>query len=85
MARRATAYRTGSPTATPTSSTASRSRPTTVLTETRQLHDGENKADQTIDLTPYLGPDKAAYVRVSDSFPTDGWGGRVYHVSAAYS
>ena len=58
---------------------------TTVLTETRQLHDGENKADQTIDLTPYLGPDKAAYVRVSDSFPTDGWGGRVYHVSAAYS
>jgi predicted alpha-1,6-mannanase (GH76 family) len=58
---------------------------TTVLTETRQIHDGENKADQTIDLTPYLGPDKAAYIRVSDSFPTDGWGGRVYHVSANYS
>ena len=58
---------------------------TTVLTETSQIHDGENKADQTIDLTPYLGPDKSAYIRVSDSFPTDGWGGRVYHVSAAYS
>jgi len=58
---------------------------TTVLREERRITDGSNKADQVIDLTPYLGPDKAAYVRVSDSFPDDGWGGRVYHVTATAS
>ncbi len=58
---------------------------TTVATETQQFHDGQNKAARTFDLTPYLGADKAGYVRVSDSFPDDGWGGRVYHVSAEYS
>jgi predicted alpha-1,6-mannanase (GH76 family) len=58
---------------------------TTVLTEDQQITDGSNKADRTIDLTPYLGPDKAAYVRVADSFPQDGWGGRVYHVSATFN
>lgn len=57
---------------------------TTVLTETEQDHDGQNKAARTIDLAPYLGPDKAVYVRVADSFPQDGWGGRVYHVTATY-
>jgi hypothetical protein len=58
---------------------------TTVATETQQLHDGQNKAARTFDLTPYLGPDKAGYVRIADSFPDDGWGGRVYHVSATYN
>ncbi|MEQ7005147.1 glycoside hydrolase family 76 protein [Actinopolymorpha sp. B17G11] len=55
---------------------------TTVLREERRITDGSNKADQVIDLTPYLGPDKATYLRVSDSYPDDGWGGRVYHVTA---
>lgn len=58
---------------------------TTVATETNPYHDGENKAARTFDLTPYLGADKAGYVRVSDSFPDDGWGGRVYHVTATYN
>ncbi|WP_405059292.1 NEW3 domain-containing protein [Kribbella sp. NBC_01505] len=58
---------------------------TTVATETQQIHDGENKAARTFDLTPYLGAGKAGYVRISDSFPNDGWGGRVYHVAASYS
>ncbi|MFI5693071.1 glycoside hydrolase family 76 protein [Kribbella sp. NPDC051586] len=58
---------------------------TTVATETNPYHDGENKAARSFDLTPYLGPDKAGYVRVSDSFPDDGWGGRVYHVTATYN
>jgi hypothetical protein len=58
---------------------------TTVATETNPYHDGENKAARTFDLTPYLGADKTGYVRVSDSFPDDGWGGRVYHVSATYN
>ncbi len=59
---------------------------TTVLQETQPVTDGSNKADRTIDLTPYLGAvtngAKPIYLKVSDSFPNDGWGGRVYHVSA---
>lgn len=59
---------------------------TTVLKQDQRLTDGSNKADRTIDLTPYLGSgaggDKPVYVRISDSFPDDGWGGRVYHVTA---
>ncbi|MGW5360941.1 glycoside hydrolase family 76 protein [Actinopolymorpha pittospori] len=55
---------------------------TTILKEDQRVTDGSNKADQAIDLTPYLGQDKAVYLRVSDSFPEDGWGGRVYHVTA---
>ncbi|MFF0271333.1 glycoside hydrolase family 76 protein [Kribbella sp. NPDC004536] len=58
---------------------------TTVATETNQYHDGQNKATRTFDLTPYLGTAKAGYVRISDSFPNDGWGGRVYHVTATYN
>ncbi len=56
-----------------------------MLTENRQEQDGNNKAARTIDLSSHLGADKAAYVRVADSFPQDGWGGRVYHVSADYT
>jgi Predicted glycosyl hydrolase len=59
---------------------------TTVLQETQPVTDGSNKADRTVDLTPYLsvGSDgsKPVYLKVSDSFPNDGWGGRVYHVTA---
>lgn len=59
---------------------------TTVLQETRRITDGSNKADRTIDLTPFLGSAvngaKPVYVKVSDAFPDDGWGGRVYHVTA---
>ncbi len=58
---------------------------TTVARETEHVHDGQNKATQTFDLTPHLGPDKAAYLRISDSFPDEGWGGRVYHVTATYT
>ena len=59
---------------------------TTVLKEDRPITDGSNKADRSIDLTPYLGAAangaRPVYLKVSDSFPGDGWGGRVYHVSA---
>src|SRR5690606_31777201 len=61
---------------------------TTVLREEEEIRDGSNKADQTIDLIPYLGDgdgERPVYVRVSDSFPDDGWGGRVYHVAVDYS
>jgi predicted alpha-1,6-mannanase (GH76 family) len=58
----------------------------TVLQELRPITDGSNKGDQTVDLTPYLGSgssgSKPVYLRVSDAFPDDGWGGRVYHVKA---
>ena len=59
---------------------------TTVLQEDRRITDGSNKADRSVDLTPYLGPaangSKPIYLKVSDAFPDDGWGGRVYHVAA---
>ncbi|MEP7184323.1 MAG: glycoside hydrolase family 76 protein [Rhodanobacter sp.] len=59
---------------------------TTVLQEYQPVTDGSNKGDQTIDLTPYLGSgaggSKPVYLKVSDAFPNDGWGGRVYHVRA---
>jgi hypothetical protein len=57
---------------------------TTVLTEDEPIRDSSNKADHTLDLTPHLGPDKAVYIRVTDAFPEDGWGGGVYHVSAEF-
>lgn len=59
---------------------------TTVAQETRPVTDSSNKGDVAIDLTPYLGAvsngAKPVYLKVSDSFPNDGWGGRVYHVTA---
>lgn len=59
---------------------------TTVLQEDRPITDGSNKADHRIDLTPYLGQasngSRPIYLKVSDSVPHDGWGGRVYHVAA---
>ena len=55
---------------------------TTVLTETREIRDGSNKADRNVDIGPFLGSDKTVYIRVADSFPQDGWGGRVSHVKA---
>ncbi|SFS13835.1 Glycosyl hydrolase family 76 [Dyella sp. OK004] len=59
---------------------------TTVLQETQPVTDGSNKAGRNIDLTPYLGAathgSKPIYLKVSDAFPNDGWGGRVYHVTA---
>jgi len=59
---------------------------TTVLQESQPITDGSNKANRSIDLTPYLGAatngSKPIYLKVSDSFPNDGWGGRVYHVTA---
>jgi predicted alpha-1,6-mannanase (GH76 family) len=59
---------------------------TTVLREDQPITDGSNKGNQTIDLTPYLprasNGAKPVYLKVSDSFPNDGWGGRVYHVTA---
>ncbi|MEV6285024.1 glycoside hydrolase family 76 protein [Kribbella sp. NPDC051770] len=58
---------------------------TELARETEHAHDGQNKAARTFDLTPHLGADKAAYVRISDAFPDEGWGGRLYHLSATYT
>lgn len=59
---------------------------TTVLQETQPVTDGSNKADRTVDLTPYFGigtdGSRPVYLKVSDAFPQDGWGGRVYHVTS---
>jgi predicted alpha-1,6-mannanase (GH76 family) len=58
---------------------------TPLARETEHIHSGENKAALTFDLTSHLGPDKAAYIRISDSFPDEGWGGRLYHLSAVFT
>ncbi|APX32035.1 glycoside hydrolase family 76 [Brachybacterium sp. P6-10-X1] len=58
---------------------------TRVLAEDEPIRDASNRADHTVDLTPYLeGEDKGVYMKVSDAFPEDGWGGQVHHVSATY-
>ncbi len=54
---------------------------TTVLVEKKRVTDGSNKTTVTLDLTPELSKAKVVYLRVADSFPDDGWGGRLYHLS----
>lgn len=58
---------------------------TEVLVEEREIHDGENRAERTVDLAPFLGEGNGVYLKVSDSFPEDGWGGRVKHVAVTMS
>ncbi|ATO85562.1 hypothetical protein ACWT_6147 [Actinoplanes sp. SE50] len=50
---------------------------TKILEETRDIRDGSNRAVRTLDLTPALGAGKTVYLRVRDSQPANGWGGRV--------
>ncbi|MGJ6979467.1 hypothetical protein ACSDQ9_02890 [Aestuariimicrobium soli] len=59
---------------------------TTVLRETEQIRDASNDAVRTLDLTPYLAATdgttpRTVYVKVSDAFPDDGWGGQTSHVT----
>jgi hypothetical protein len=47
----------------------------TVLEETRQIRDGSNRGERSVDLAELLGDDHVLYVRLADSQPADGWGG----------
>ena len=59
---------------------------TEVLRETEPLRDASNRGDRTLEATPYLsGEDRDVFVRVSDAFPEDGWGGQVHRVRAEYA
>ncbi|MBO0810873.1 MAG: DUF4185 domain-containing protein [Microlunatus sp.] len=62
---------------------------TSVLKVDQPITNGSNRADRRIDVTPYLGSgsggDRPVYVRISDAYPADGFGGRVYHVLAGYT
>jgi hypothetical protein len=58
---------------------------TTLARETEHIHNGENKSTRTFDLTPHLATTKTAYLRISDSHPEEGWGGRLYHLTATYT
>jgi hypothetical protein len=51
-----------------------------LLREDRQIRDASNRAVHDIDLTPFLGAE-AVYLRFTDSFPADGWGPAVNHVT----
>ncbi|WP_114853998.1 glycoside hydrolase family 76 protein [Brachybacterium sp. YJGR34] len=59
---------------------------TEVLREEEPLRDASNRGERTLDLAPYLaGEEKDVFLRVSDAFPEDGWGGQVHRVTAEYS
>ncbi len=61
---------------------------TEVLREDQEIKDGSNKAEHPLDLTPYLkgtAQTNPVYLRFRDSFPNDGWGGRLYHVTADFN
>ncbi|HEY6738541.1 MAG TPA: glycoside hydrolase domain-containing protein, partial [Actinopolymorphaceae bacterium] len=58
---------------------------TQVLIEERPIQDGSNRDERTVDLTPFLGEDNVVYLKVSDSKPDDGWGGRVASVAVSLS
>ncbi|MBO0799576.1 MAG: hypothetical protein J2P31_12210, partial [Blastocatellia bacterium] len=53
---------------------------TTLLQQTTHVHNSSNKADYTIDLTPFLGGD-AVYVRFQNSFQNEGFGPSVQQVT----
>ncbi|GAA1487653.1 glycoside hydrolase family 76 protein [Brachybacterium sacelli] len=58
---------------------------TRVLAEDEPIKDASNRAAHELDLAPSLdGEDKDVYLRVTDAFPEDGWGGQVHHVSVTY-
>ncbi len=53
----------------------------TVLEEPTQEHDLRNLESRTLDLNELRGTSRTLYVRVGDSFPQDGWGGWLGHLT----
>lgn len=51
-----------------------------LLVETDQVHDSSNRKVRTVDLSGLLGKGPV-YVRFEDSFPADGWGPQLFHLS----
>ena len=53
-----------------------------MLTEQREIRDLSNLADRTLDLADLSAAGgKPLFVRIEDSFPTDGWGGWLGHLT----
>ena len=48
---------------------------TTVLHEDREIRDQSNREWRDLDLNELRGSGRTVYLRFSDSFPSDGWGG----------
>ena len=48
---------------------------TTALKEDAQEHDLNNLEGRTLDLNALRNGGRTVYVRLGDSFPSDGWGG----------
>jgi GxGYxYP putative glycoside hydrolase C-terminal domain/GxGYxY sequence motif in domain of unknown function N-terminal len=55
---------------------------TTLLQETRPIHDASNKAVYTANLSPLLGG-ASVYLRYQDAVPSDGWGPSVSQVTVS--
>lgn len=51
-----------------------------LLIQATHVHDSSNRAVRTIDLSRFLGSGPI-YVRFEDSFPSEGWGPQVFHVT----
>ena len=47
----------------------------TVLEETRNIRDGSNRGERSLDLNELRGGADVLFIRLADSQPADGWGG----------
>jgi hypothetical protein len=47
----------------------------TVLEETRNIRDGSNRGERSLDLNELRGDSDVLFIRLADSQPADGWGG----------
>lgn len=54
---------------------------TTVTAEDRRITDGSNDGDYTLDLNAVRGTSRTLYLRFEDSFPDDGWGAWLSHLT----
>jgi predicted alpha-1,2-mannosidase len=57
----------------------------TVLQDTTEEHDLNNRAVRTLDLNDLRGSSRTLYVRVEDAKPDDGWGGWLAHLKLAFN
>jgi predicted alpha-1,2-mannosidase len=56
-----------------------------VLKETSEEHDLNNRTERTLDLADLAGGASTLYVRIGDSFPSDGWGGWLGHLRLQFA
>jgi len=58
---------------------------TEIRRETRDIRDGSNRIQSISNIDSYLAASKTLYVKISDSIPSNGWGGALSRVSVEYT